>query len=501
MRIPSHIARATLAGLVVIIALGVTGCAGDGDDKAGGSGAPVTLRIGHPDPRGYPAGDAIEEFARRVSTLSDGRVRIRPVWQAAGADVTQFDQRVARLVVSGDLDLGMIPARAWDTEGVTTLRALQAPFLISTDELLDAVVTSNLGGDLLGGLEDVGIEGLALIPEELRHPVGFGRGLRSPADFTGVGIDAPLSNTTYALLRALGARPADLTLERAVAAVQAGKVSGAESSFLHLGALPVRGTVTANVVFFPKVNTLVANADRFDELTAEQQEILREAAEQTLRHVVDTRTREVDAAREACRNGAELVMASAADVAALRRAAAPVYAVLERDPTAKELIAAIRALATRKGGSAAAPACTLSQAPPAPGASAGGGAKPTIPEGAYRAEITFEEMVARGVDPTTASTNSGIITLTLDDGRWRGHAQSDRYTGPDCTGRYSYSRRRVTFVADDIPACGTARGLVLFSAVWSVSNDFLRFTQVRSGEGLDLFARVLWGSEPWQKVS
>jgi TRAP-type C4-dicarboxylate transport system substrate-binding protein len=499
MRTPGHIARATLAGLLGILVLAVTGCAGGGDDKAGGSGAPVTLRMGNADPRGYPASDAIDEFARRVSTLSDDNVRIRPVWQAAGASVTQADQRVARLVVAGGLDLGMIAARAWDTEGVTSLRALQAPFLISTDELLDAVVTSDLGGDLLGGLEEVGIEGLALIPEELRHPVGFGRALRSPADYAGVGIRAQRSNTSYALLRALGARPTDLTFEQAASAIQAGKVRGAESSLLHLGAHPAAGIVTANVVFFPKVNTLVANDERFDELTAEQQQVLREAAEQTLRHVVDTRTREVDAAREACRNGTKLVMASAADIAALRRAAAPVYAVLERDPTAKDLIAAIRALAARKGGSAAAPACTPSQAPPAPGASAGRGAKPTIPEGAYRAEVTFEEMVARGVDRGTASTNGGIMTLTLDDGRWR---HSTRGLRGACTGRYSYSGKRVAFLADDTPDCGSARGRVWFSADWSLQDGSLRFTRVRAGEGdTDLFARALWGSEPWRKVS
>jgi TRAP-type C4-dicarboxylate transport system substrate-binding protein len=497
MRTFRHIAPAALAGLLGILVLGVTGCAGGGDDKAGGSGAPVTLQIGHPDPRGYPAGDAIEEFARRVSTLSDGKVRIRPVWQAAGADVTQFEQRVARLVVSGDLDLGMIPARAWDTEGVTTLRALQAPFLISTDELLDAVVTS-LGGDLLGGLEDVGIEGLALVPEELRHPVGFGRTLRSTADFAGVGIDAPRSNTTYALLRALGARPADLTFEQAVSALQAGKIGGAESSFLHLGSLPAPGIITANVVFFPKVNTLVANAERFDELTAEQQEILREAAEQTLRHVVDTRTREVDAARPACRAGAELITATAADVAALRRAAAPVYAELERDPTTKELIAAIREL-TPASAPASAASCGRGGAAPAPSAAGVGRAQPTIPEGAYRAEITFDEMVARGVDRAAASTNSGIMTLTLDDGRWR---HNTRGLQPDCTGRFSYSGKRVIFLADAIPECGTARGQVLFSAVWSLDDGSLRFTRVRAGEGdTDLFARVLWGSEPWRKVS
>jgi hypothetical protein len=68
MRTPGHIARATLAGLAGILVLAVTGCAGGGDDKAGGSGAAVTLRMGNADPRGYPASDAIDEFARRVST-------------------------------------------------------------------------------------------------------------------------------------------------------------------------------------------------------------------------------------------------------------------------------------------------------------------------------------------------------------------------------------------------------------------------------------------------
>jgi C4-dicarboxylate-binding protein DctP len=498
MRIPCHIARATVAGLLGILVLGVTGCAGEGDDKAGGSGAPVTLRIGHSDPRGDPASDAIEEFARRVGTLSEGKIRIRPVWQAAGVSVTQSNQRVARLVVSGELDLGMIASGAWDTEGVTTLRALQAPFLISTDEMLDAVVASDLSGSLLGGLEKVGVEGLALIPEALRHPVGFGRALRSTADFAGVGIRAPRSNTTYALLRAVGAQPADLTFEQAASAIHAGKVRGAESSFLHLGSLPAPGIVTANVVFFPKVNTLVANAERFDELTAEQQEILRDAAEQTLRYVVDTRTHEVDAARQACRSGAELVIASAADVAALRRAAEPVYADLERDPTTKELIAAIRGL-TRARAPASAASCGRRRAAPTPSATAGGGAKPTIPEGAYRAEITFDEMVARGVDPGTASTNGGIMTLTLDGGRWR---HSTRGLRGACTGRYSYSGKRVAFLADDIPDCGSARGLVWFSAVWSLHDGSLRFTRVRAGEGdTDLFARALWGSEPWRKVS
>jgi TRAP-type C4-dicarboxylate transport system substrate-binding protein len=52
--------------------------------KAGGSAAPVTLRLGADDPRGRVAGDQIEEFARQVRQLSGGALRIEPVWRAVG---------------------------------------------------------------------------------------------------------------------------------------------------------------------------------------------------------------------------------------------------------------------------------------------------------------------------------------------------------------------------------------------------------------------------------
>jgi TRAP-type C4-dicarboxylate transport system substrate-binding protein len=104
----------------------------------------------------------IEEFANRVEQLSGGGLRIEPVWRASGGDLRAWDQRVARKVVEGELDLGLIPARAWDTEGVTSLRALQAPFLISDDALLDQVTNGPLAGKMLGGLAEVGVVGLAL---------------------------------------------------------------------------------------------------------------------------------------------------------------------------------------------------------------------------------------------------------------------------------------------------------------------------------------------------
>jgi TRAP-type C4-dicarboxylate transport system substrate-binding protein len=128
---PSKRWKAVLAAAVAAVMLAACSSGSKGDEaagnKAGGDAAPVTLRIGTDDDPGRPGGAQIQEFARQVQELSKGQVRIEPVWQAAGEGAEDWDQVVARKVVRGELDMGMIPARAWDTEGVTSLRALHAP--------------------------------------------------------------------------------------------------------------------------------------------------------------------------------------------------------------------------------------------------------------------------------------------------------------------------------------------------------------------------------------
>ena len=176
-----HLAALPLA----IAALALAACGGDDNpDKAGGSGPAVTLRIGSANYPDSAATDAMETFAREVETLSDRKLRIKLVWKAAGM-ARAWDQRVARKVIAGDLDMGMIPARAWDTEGVTSMRALHAPFLVTSDELAREVVTGDLADEMLAGLDELGLVGLALIPEGLRHPVGFGKPLRFPCGLLG----------------------------------------------------------------------------------------------------------------------------------------------------------------------------------------------------------------------------------------------------------------------------------------------------------------------------
>ena len=115
---------------------------------------PLTLRIGTNDGDDAPAAASIEEFASQVDALSGGAVAIEPAWRAGGPDPHQdWDQVVARMVVSGELDMGLIPARAWDTEGVLSLRPLVAPFLVDSDALASDIADRRAGARADGRAE------------------------------------------------------------------------------------------------------------------------------------------------------------------------------------------------------------------------------------------------------------------------------------------------------------------------------------------------------------
>ncbi len=166
---------------------------------------PVVLTIGTDDKPGVPAADQIEEFARQVSKLSDGAITIEPEWHAAG-DTADWDQRVAELVVDGDLDLGLVPARAWSALGAMSLAVLNTPFLIQSDELVRAVLSDDVAVDLMAGLEDAGAVGVGMFPEGLRHPFGFAGALGGPSSYEGGLMRAATSGESSAMYAALGAK-------------------------------------------------------------------------------------------------------------------------------------------------------------------------------------------------------------------------------------------------------------------------------------------------------
>jgi TRAP-type C4-dicarboxylate transport system substrate-binding protein len=421
------------AGVAVLVA-----CSDDGDSTKAGSGAPpVTLRIGTEDPPGRPTQDQIGEFARHVEELSEGQLRIEPVFRAGGANNADWDQVVGRMVVSGELDMGLIPARAWDTEGVTSLRALQAPFLVTSDELAEKVVTSELATRMLAGLDAVDLTGLALLPEGMRHLFVFGEGDVDLFDLEGKVVRAPTSATTSALFEAFGATADDLDAQddRFLAGVRDGSVAAAESEFALAGCcLPAASAAAANLTLFPKVNSLIINTEAYEALSEDAQHVLREAADRTLDWAVAGMPSDAERAAAFCGGGGTIINAHESELAAMEAAVAPVYAELERDETTKELIESIRAIKATlpppRPIAPCEPAATATTSPPEAALSL---------DGIWRQDVTYEYLVQAGLSEAMARQEAGVQTWTLEGGTF-----DLEYQDNQCSGTYEVAGDRVS---------------------------------------------------------
>jgi TRAP-type C4-dicarboxylate transport system substrate-binding protein len=428
-----------LAPVLVVILVGVpaAGCSIDGEgggaDKAGGSDAPSVLRLAVADDADQPDARFARDFAARVSRLSDGALRVRIEWDAAGQDSPDYERRIADLVSGGRFDLGWMGARAWDRMDVSSFQALQAPFLVTDHELLGRIATGPLGSQMLAGLDDHGFVGLALVPERLRYIFGVRNPLASPDDFAGARVRVRPSRATDALIRALGATPIHISGDAVADAVAQGKIDGAEASLGTNSADEGETVLTANLPLFPKMLTLFAASEAFDRLDADQRGVLRKAAQETGAYAAAHPPSEIKLMGDFCLSGPPVraVTASPEDLVALRRATRPVYADMKRDPETAESIAGIRALKAAQSTArvaAAPPACSQKRA------SVGGRELPASRlNGTYHWRVTSAgardaaRLTGGSVDARAVGT---IGKMTLRDGEWvMGDTDPEDYSG------------------------------------------------------------------------
>ncbi len=449
--------RIVLSSVLAAAALSLSGVACSADsDKSGGDAPTTTLKLATMEGRGAPYADSVEEFARQVEQLSDGSLRLQIIWNGAEEFLGEFgpraEQDVAGLVQSGKLAAALIPARGWDELGVTSLQALQAPFLVSTEELVEQIVQGEPAEEMLAGLDKAGVVGLALLPEGLRHPVGFARPLLTLEDFAGAKIRAPLSNASYRLLEALAAKPVDICCRDFLPAVAGGEIDGADSDFAWGRDLPRPGTFTANVTFYPKVNAIVVNDDTFGDLSEEHREVLREAAAKTLSHALrnaPVRTAPAPSLLRKRRQDRIRIRSRRCGTRAGGRAGLRGAGGGPADQGAHRTVQADEGGLRRRPRPAAGGMRGDEQRNPL---TTTGPAPSEFPEGVYRVERSAEYLIEKGMPPQTAHELAGLVTLTFENNRWRDHREgSQKKIASACT----RSKRAESRSARTVPSAGS----------------------------------------------
>jgi TRAP-type C4-dicarboxylate transport system substrate-binding protein len=444
-------------GAAVASIVAAAGCAGAGDDRAGGKPEPtaLTLTMANWD---VDRPEELQPFAGEVARLSGGKMRVEFRDRWLGWPWRRPESAVIHDVAAGKADLGWVGSRAWDDVGVSSFDALHAPLLVDSYALQGEVLESGIPGEMLEGLEPLRLVGLGILPGPLRKLLGVERPLRQAADFRGLRIGITESRVARETFRALGAN--------AIAFPAGARIGGFDGIEQQVASIEgntyddAAKYLTTNINLWPRPLVVFMNEAAFAALEPAQRAVLRESIRNALSETLAaSRSRERDAAAALCRRGLRFVVANKAEVSTVREALAPVYRELERDDQTRALIARIAEL--RQATSVAAE--TLSACPTGERS-----ASARIPDGVYTNTTTADDARRAGIpasDPFYArlpvrhrlvlKSSDFVFYDIFPDGR----------TEVGASGTYSVYRDRIIFQ--------TGEDKIPFE--WSLEGDVLKF--------------------------
>jgi TRAP-type C4-dicarboxylate transport system substrate-binding protein len=447
--------------VVLLLATGIlAGCANSEANKAGDvSSKPTRLVLADCE------NDLsnVAAFVSAVRTLSGGSLQVEV--RSWGGGVLRCETNLIKHVEGGKAPLGVVASRAFDTVGVTSFEALQAPFLVYSVALERRVLDSNIAGTMLAGLRPAGLVGLVMLPGALRRPVGFGRPLRAPADFRGATIGTFASGVSEAILRALGAVPVVVSSNGATG------LDGLESYVMgvDLGLVGPNVFLTGNIDFEPRPNVIFMNRRTFTSLRAAQQDILLRAAA-VARNSTGVYEPDLNGLADICRRGVKIVAASEADLLGLRTAERPVYRSLESNPQTRTFIQQISGMRRNAGDRPDTVLC------PPTGQAMSATTDASALDGTWVVTYTRKEFQAAGAypDELNQSGNTGHFALTFSRGRF-----SINGSMPDssASGTFVISENKIVFHRHD-HAYESSDTEVWGPYIWSVYRDTLTFKKV-----------------------
>ncbi|MCB0872088.1 MAG: TRAP transporter substrate-binding protein [Thermoleophilia bacterium] len=347
MKRRSWVWRAAAVAAGCAIAVGLAACGDDNSSSSdtSGSGGEITLTLSYVTTQQHPYGQAVDYFIEEVNKASNGRIKIEGRPSYPNSEVQLLSD-----VRSGSADMATISTAIWDSAGITSFQALQAPFLIDNYTLDSSVLTGSIGADMAAdATEKAGdVKVLAVHEGGLRKPLGAKIQLTSAKAFKGAKIRAVQSKVLAAGLQALGAEADPLPLPEVYQALQNGTVDGMEA---NLGLIAgnkyyeVAKFVTGNINLWPFPTALVVNQAKFDSLSAEDQKILTDAGATVPAKSIEIVSAKSDLPQQLFDCGIRYVNASPADKAALvKLGEAAVANLTKADATTGDFIQQIKDL-------------------------------------------------------------------------------------------------------------------------------------------------------------
>lgn len=302
---------------------------------AGGAEAQTTLRLAENQPDDNPVTIAMRRFAELVEEKTNGEIVVEVY---SGAQLGQEPETIEQ-AQAGVIDLtrvnSVVLANVSPSMGVFTL-----PYIFRDIDHKYKVLDGEIGQEVLQDLNDVGLIGFDYMEAGTRNfytrdPV------TSLEDLQGKKVRVQPARISTRMVELLGATPTPMNYGEVYSALQTGVIDGAENdyvSYLTSSHYEVAPHMIEDGHLSPPA-LLLMNRQKFEALTPEQQQAVREAAHEAALFEREAMIKANEEAKQTVQQAG--VTVTPVDNAPFREAVAPIY---DEFPDLKPLIERIGAV-------------------------------------------------------------------------------------------------------------------------------------------------------------
>lgn len=233
-----------------------------------------TLRFGGNFPDDHSSSKAMEIFKDELAKRSDADLtaQLFPGMQLGGAG-ENIDQ------VSSGAIMGTWVGIAYLSRIVPELEALSLPFAFDSREDAFRVIDGQVGEMLDRKLAEKGFTALGYMELGFRNVTNNERPIKDIADFEGLKIRLQPNQTHLDTFRALGANPVSMGIKEVYGALQQGVIDGQENPYSVIATRrldEVQKYLSDSRHFYDYI-VIIANLDKFESLSDEQQQAVKES--------------------------------------------------------------------------------------------------------------------------------------------------------------------------------------------------------------------------------
>lgn len=252
---------------------------GEDGNNSEGKAETVTIKLATPDPDSSSVTVAAKELAEVVEEKSNGSIKIEV--HANGTIYGGDPSAAVKQLGAGSLDM-LVLSTSLFANFEPKFNAISIPYLFDDKEQFISFLNGDLGGQLLGTVEEMDIKGLGYWTRDFRQITNSTRPITQPSDLEGVKLRVPNNPLWVEFFKGAGTVTTPMAFSEVYNALQLGTIDGQENP---LGV--IQSAKIYEVQDYLTISNHMAdgwlvgmNQEKFNSLSDEQKQILQETTKE-----------------------------------------------------------------------------------------------------------------------------------------------------------------------------------------------------------------------------